>query len=77
MAQADFATDLWCQQCDTFLREIVSMFDPESVVIAEHLGISAELGQHVGLHLDNTLRQLDDDLRSAARLITSHDRSTS
>ena len=63
-AQADIAIDRWCQQRDTFSREIVSMFEPESVAIAQHLGVAAGLGQHVGLHLDNALMALDRELRS-------------
>ena len=76
-AQADIAIDRWCQRRDEFSREIVSMFATESVCLAQHLGVAAELGQHIGLHLDDALRYLDAELRSAIRSITSQDRSTS
>lgn len=65
-AQIDIVIDRWCQQRDAFTREIVAMIDPETVCASQHLGIAAELGQLIGLHLDNALRQLDIGLRAAA-----------
>jgi hypothetical protein len=65
-AKIDAALGRWCEMRGAFAQGFVSALYPGTVAVAEQIGTTAQLGQLLGIHLDNAIRDLDQDLRRAA-----------
>lgn len=63
-AQADLVLDRWCKQRQNLVQMITSALNPDTVVVCNIASMAGQLGDVIGLQLDDALRELDAELRA-------------
>lgn len=62
-AHADVVIDSWCKQRESMIRMITGALNPDTIVVAQMVGMAGQLGELIGLNLDTAIRDLDSELR--------------
>lgn len=61
--KADSVIENWCKHRQAWVDEITHALSPDTIVVAQSIGVAGQLGDLIRLHLDNSLRDLDGQLR--------------
>jgi predicted NBD/HSP70 family sugar kinase len=66
-AQADVVLDRWCKERKNLIQMITSALNPDTIVVCNIAGMAGQLGDVIGLQLDDALRDLDAELRAVIK----------